>query len=311
MIKVSSIYKRFGGEFLNKDGNNENRDVEFPGFTRLGLELNGIFLNEKILSAVCWGKQESEFLNTLSEERKDIVLKRILEKNPPLFILGKSFSYLNKLMALNKELNMNKSAIIQTNLSTAEIYTLIGSWLSKSMAKWNTIHGTVLNIWGEGVLLVGDPGVGKSETAVELIKLNHLFLGDDAINIARVGNIVIAKPNKLTKEFIHLRGLGILNIKEMFGIAKIIEETQISVVVKLKSMNLDDPNNPEFENLGDKSTYYNIEGIDLPLYTLPVTSGRNMPDLVEMSVIDMKLKRQGYNAVNEIDKRYKQFVSKN
>ncbi|GCE63234.1 HPr(Ser) kinase/phosphatase [Candidatus Mycoplasma haematohominis] len=309
-VKVNSIYKRFKGNYLNRSTHNADRQITIPSFTRLGFELNGIFLNEKMLACVCWGAQESEFLNRFPQEQQIKIIKEILVRNPPLFILSKNFSHSEVLLELNQKFNENRSAIIHTDLSTTEIYTLIGSWLSKTLATWKTIHGTVLNIWGEGVLIIGDPGVGKSETASELIRLNHLFLGDDAISVTRIGNIILAKANPLTKDFIHLRGLGILNIKEMYGGAKIIRETNISVVIELKHLDLNNPNREEFENVGDVIKYYNLLGVPIPLYTLPVTWGRNMCDLIELAVIDMKLKQQGYNAAKEMDNNYKRLLIK-
>lgn len=123
-----------------------------------------------------------------------------------------------------------------------------------------------------------------------------------------MGNIVIAKPNELTKDFIHLRGLGILNIKEMYGTAKIINETQISIVILFKHLDINNPNEAEFENLGEESHYYDLAGVSVPMYTLPITSGRNISDLVESAVIHMKLKKQGYNAVRDIEARYKKKI---
>lgn len=309
MVRVGSIYKRFGGNFLNKDEFNIQRPIIFPGFTRLGFELNGIFLNQNILSVVCWGAHESEFLNTLPEEKQIEVLERIIRKNPPLFVLSHRFTHVEKLLHLNKTINENRSAIIYTQLATTEIYALIGIWLTKALANWKSIHGTVLNIWGEGVLLIGDPGVGKSEAASELIKKNHLFLGDDAISVARLGNTVIAKPNELTKDFIHLRGLGILNIKEMYGVAKIINDTQISMVILLKRTDMHNPNQSDFENLGEEQSYYDLVGVSVPIYTLPVTSGRNIADLIETAVIHMKLKKQGYSAIKDIDKKCQEKIN--
>lgn len=126
-VKVGSIYRRFGGNFLNKDDININREISFPGFTRLGFEINGIFLNQNILAGVCWGAQESDFLKTLPEAKQTKILKKIIEKDPPLFILSQRFAHINKLLELNKKINNNKSAIIHTQLTTAEIYALIGT----------------------------------------------------------------------------------------------------------------------------------------------------------------------------------------
>lgn len=307
-IKVLSIYKRFKGNFLNQNEKNVQREIFLPSFTRLGMELNGIFLNEKILCIVCWGKQESTFLNKFKEEKQIEMLTKILEKNPAMFLLSKNFQHTDLLVKLNKEINDDNSAIIQVDYSTVEIYSLIGPWISKALLKWETIHGTVLNIWGQGVLIIGEPGVGKSEAASELIRMNHLFLGDDAIDITRLGTVILARPNPFSEGFIHIRGLGILNIKEMYGGMKMIKETSISVVIELRHANSSFQSNDAFENIGESTKFYNLLNVQLPLYTLPVTYGRNVSELIELAVIDMKLKKQGYNSAQAMTDNYKKII---
>lgn len=218
-------------------------------------------------------------------------MHEILKRNPPLFLLSKNFSHTDLLQDLNEKLNENRSAIIQMDLNTVEIYSLIGSWISKTLSKWVSIHGTVLNILGEGVLIIGKPGIGKSECATELLRMNHLFLCDDAVNITRFGNLILAKPSEITKDFLHIRGLGIMNIKAMYGEARVIEETQINVVIELVEVKEGNKYGNSFENIGEDIKYYDLLGVDVPMYTLPVTTGRSVSKLIELSVIDMKLKR--------------------
>lgn len=304
-IKVLSIYKRFNGEYLNRTKENEEREIHFPGFNRLGMELNGCFLNESILFVVCWGKQESAFLNQFDEVKQTEIISRILKRNPPVFLISNNFKHTELLFKLNKEINNNQSALIRMEYSTLEIFSLIGTWIAKTFLTWTTVHGTVLNIYGEGVLITGEAGVGKSEIASELLKMNHLFLGDDAIDISRLGNTIIARANPISEGFIHIRGLGILNIKEMYGGVKTIDETKITMIIELK-----DPNEKvEFENVGEVINYSELLGIKLPLYKIPVTSGRKISEIIELAVADMKLKKRGYNAAKEMDKRYKKLVN--
>ncbi|AEW44898.1 HPr kinase/phosphorylase [Mycoplasma haemocanis str. Illinois] len=309
MIKVLSIYKRFNGKYLNRTPDNEQREILFPGFNRLGMELNGCFLNEQNRSVVCWGKQESNFLDLFEENKQIEILSKILETDPPLFLLSNNFRHSDLLHKLNKDLNGNRSALICMGYSTLEIFTLIGTWIAKTFAKWTTVHGVVLNVYGEGVLITGEAGVGKSEAAAELLKMNHLFLGDDAIDIARIGNTIVAKANPFSEGFMHIRGLGILNMREMYGGMKMIDETRITMVVNLKDQK--DENKLHFENVGEEINYRPLLEVPLPYYVIPVTSGRKISEIIELAVIDMKLKRKGYSAAQEMNRKYKKLIAAN
>ncbi|AEG72354.1 HPr Serine kinase [Mycoplasma haemofelis Ohio2] len=309
MIKVLSIYKRFNGKYLNRTPDNEQREILFPGFNRLGMELNGCFLNEQNRSVVCWGKQESNFLDLFEESKQIGILSKILETDPPLFLLSNNFRHAELLNKLNKDFNGNRSALICMGYSTLEIFTLIGTWIAKTFAKWTTVHGVVLNVYGEGVLITGEAGVGKSEAAAELLKMNHLFLGDDAIDIARIGNTIVAKANPFSEGFMHIRGLGILNMREMYGGMKMIDETKITMVVNLKDQK--DENRLHFENVGEEINYRPLLEVPLPYYVIPVTSGRKISEIIELAVIDMKLKRKGYSAAQEMNRKYKKLIAAN
>ncbi|AFO52440.1 HPr kinase/phosphorylase [Candidatus Mycoplasma haematolamae str. Purdue] len=304
-VSVFSIYKRFGGSFVNKSVDAINRKVSEPALSRLGMELNGSFLDKEINTVIVWGSMESEFLSSLSEDRRVEVITSIVKKNPPLFLLSASFTHLELLQALNQRWNDNQSAIIQTHYSTNEIFTSVGAWLSKTLAHWDTIHGSVVSVFGEGVLITGEPGIGKTEVVLDLLRLNHLFLGDDAIRITRFGNGVIARAHPNSSEFIQVRGIGVINIKETIGRSKIIDEIKINLVVELKSHNVYDAEEP-LENWGEDIRYQDILDIHIPYYVLPVQAGRNISELIQACVSDHKLKKTGYNSAKAFDKIIKE-----
>lgn len=308
-VTVQSIYKRFGGDYLNKESQNLLRTIEIPSLTRLGMEINGIFLHKEIVNCVVWGINESKFLNLLDEKQQEKTLIEILKRNPPLFLLSHNFQHQELLLKINNQQNKNNAAIIKMPFSTTEITSLIGTWLAKTLAKWSTIHGSVINIFGEGTLIMGEPSVGKTEITLSLLKMNHLFVGDDAIDVSRMGNTIIAKPHAISNNFMQIRGLGILNVKEMYGSMKIIDETKITVVIELQNAHNKMDLQNKFENLGEKIKYKKILNVDIPLYVLPVTQGRNMCEIIEAAIIDLKLKRQGYNAAKKFNDSAKKYLS--
>ncbi|AGX88842.1 HPr(Ser) kinase/phosphatase [Mycoplasma parvum] len=309
-VLVSSIYKRFGGKFVNKTSLNNQRSVVEPALSRLGMELNGAFANKKINSVVVWGGMECEFLFSLEEDKRLDVLKKIILKNPPLFLLSSNFSEVNLIKELNEKWNDNSSAIIKLDYSTKEIFSSVGTWLSKTLATWTTIHGSVVSVFGEGVLIIGEPGIGKTEVILDLLSLNHLFLGDDAIRITRLGNAVIARANPQSSEFIQIRGIGFINIKEAIGRSKIIDESKINVIIELKSYKNFSQNIP-LENWGEEIKYKELLNVKIPYYILPVQAGRNISELIQACVNDHKLKKAGYNSAADFDRITKSYLLKN
>ena len=161
------------------------------------------------------------------------------------------------------------------------------------------MHGSLISVFGMGVLIIGRSGIGKSEVVVELVKKGHIFIGDDSIMITRIGKRVFGKANDITKNFIEIRGLGILNFQRIFGIEKQIKSSRVNVICELIDMDEIDKYSCQFERLGNKITYNNILGVDIPFYRIPVSQGRNISDLIETAITDLKLKKQGYFSAEE------------
>jgi len=175
------------------------------------------------------------------------------------------------------------------------------------LAEYTTIHGTFINIFGTGVLIQGESGVGKSETALELIKRGHIFIADDAVDITNLAGRLFGKANIIAGNFIEVRGVGILNVSRMYGIEKTAPSSNIDVVIELAKIT-DMTEDQNFERIGTKNKTKNIMGTKIPYYRLPITPGRNMADLIETVVIDLKLKNDGYNSAQEYIDNYEKAV---
>jgi HPr kinase/phosphorylase len=170
------------------------------------------------------------------------------------------------------------------------------------MAEFKTIHGTLISVYGVGVLLQGESGVGKSEVALELVRKGHLFVADDAVDVANLADRLFGKPNAIANKFIEVRGLGILNIPRMLGIEKTQNSANIDVIIELV---IDDKKTLQFERLGAELKTKELEKVIIPYYKLPITPGRKMSDLIETAVIDLKLKQHGYSSADDYMSNYK------
>lgn len=303
MITVWEIVKYFEVNLKPIDGlNNLNNQITKPGLNRLGFELCGVFVDKKIKNIVVFGNREYTYLMNLKKNERDSRIHGIFKLQPPMILLTKSFKKTDFLIEINKNYQI---PIIKSDMFSNDISSSVGSLVSENLALYETMHAVLLEVYGEGVLLIGESGIGKSEIAMEMIKKNHLFVADDAVDVARIGGIVLGKSNKVAKNFIEIRGLGILNISKMFGIEKIKISTSISVVIELMPITT---LNYEFDRLGNSQQHKIICGLKIPKYILPISPGRKISDLIESVVIDLKLKRDGYNATNDFLKQHHEIM---
>lgn len=289
--------------------NKFNFDIAYEGklaeinstrMTRTGLEFSGYIRHSEIKAAVLWGKEEFEYLNTFDIQTKVNKISNIFKLNPPVVILSRSFEPMNYLLDIAKTYGIT---ILSTNMSSSDINTIINLYLSEVLSKVETIHGNLLEMYGKGVLIIGESGMGKSETTTELIKKGHLFVADDAVDCKKVFEKLIGAPSEISKGFMEVRGLGIINVARLFGIEKIKEYTHIDLIIELVEYK---PNLHNFERLGSELKYKIINGVKLPYYLVPVTSGKKISDLIEVIVANFKLIESGYNSFVEFIEKSKE-----
>lgn len=294
MLTVAHVLQKFELSCKLIDGkNNLSNEIKKPGLSRAGFELSGFFLDNQIKSVIIFGNREQFYLSSLNKTERKHRLKQILDLNPPTIILTQSFKDIDSLIEANQSYQV---PILLSTMFSSDINSSIGFYISEQLAAYETIHGVLIEVFGEGVLILGESGIGKSEIAMEMIKKNHLFIADDAVDITTLGGTVLGKANAIAKNFIEVRGLGILNITKMFGIEKIKDSTRITVVVEIVNIT---NKRYDFERLGADLKYKVIKGIRIPYYLLPVSPGRKVSDLLESVVIDLKLKLQGYNSASD------------
>ncbi len=259
----------------------EEREINSSRMTRVGLELSGFFLRKQSSAAILLGKEEKLYLDQFSKEESDKKLEAILSMNPPVIILSRSFNE-SRILNLAKKY---KTTLLRSNSSSSEINTLVNLNLLKLLSKTEMIHGNLIEVYGLGVLIIGDSGIGKSEITMELIKKGHLFIADDAVEHYRVFDKVFGKPSKFTKNLIEIRGIGIVDFSKFYGIQQIKNEAQIDVIIELNMLD----GVTQFERLGRETSYKELSGIKIPYYKVPISPGRNASDIIEVIVNKQKL----------------------
>ncbi|MCV3743392.1 HPr(Ser) kinase/phosphatase [Ureaplasma sp. ES3154-GEN] len=296
-LVVSQLVKRFDLDVvMNKDC--LDNPISTTGISRVGIELTGEILFHEILSIVYFGSKESQYLSKFSNSIVRKKLQSIIDLKPPMILLGKNFLYSDIVLAIAKK---SQVPIVKTKYSFYELNFTINTYISQKLSHQSLVHGTLLNIYGVGVVLSGDSGIGKSEIAIELIKKGHIFVADDAIIVNRIGYNVYGRADEKTKDFIEIRGLGIINFSRSFGIERMIDSTKIEIVIQLVRVKREQKY--DFERFGKDLHYKNFEGVSVVHYMIPVIEGRSIADIIETAVTDYKLKKSGYNSADQFIKQ--------
>lgn len=239
------------------------------------------------------GLSELEYLKTLSAERQEEGLERLTSRRPPFILITRGLACPPALRTLAEKYEV---PLLRTEDATSSCMSALISFLGTELAERITRHGVLVEVYGEGVLMVGDSGVGKSETAIELVKRGHRLIADDAVEIRRVSakTLVGSAPDNI-RHFIELRGIGVINARRIFGMGAVKLTEKINLVIQLEPW---DPNKV-YDRMGLDNDYINIMGIKVPMTVVPVKPGRNLAVIIEVAAMNNRQKKMGYNAARE------------
>ena len=264
-------------------------DVDRPG-----LELVGHLKYYDNRYLIAFGLTEMSYLEGESEEKQISQLEPIISQIPPAMIIARDMKPLSSMMTLAQKY---KVPVITTSDTTSVLVAAIVSFLNVELAPRITRHGVLVEVYGEGCLLIGDSGVGKSETAIELIKRGHRLIADDAVEIKRVSkkSLVGSSPENI-RHFIELRGIGIINARRIFGIGAVKVAEKIDLVINLELWN----SKKVYDRMGMDDEYMEILGLEIPVVTIPVKPGRNLAVIIEVAAMNHRQKKMGYNGAQEL-----------
>jgi HPr kinase/phosphorylase len=288
-VKVSELANKFQMEIISGEPGLK-RTIEVADLCRPGLEMAGYFEYHPEDRVQILGKTELAFFERLPEaERKDRMKRLCLDETPCIVITRG----LDVPMELVEASDANGIAVMRSNVNTTMLAGQITDFLEHKLAPSTTIHGVLVDVYGIGMLISGSSGIGKSETALELVKRGHRLIADDAVEIRQTAeNVLIGNAPELIKHLLEIRGVGIINVMTLFGAGAVRNNTKINVVIKLETWQQD----KQYDRLGlDEETTRIIE-TDVPLVTIPVRPGRNLAVIIEVAAMNYRLKRMGFNA---------------
>ena len=273
----------------------EADDILFftPEVNRPGLALAGFFDYFDNQRIQVMGKTETAYLAQLGDSMKDS-LERFFSCRPAAVVITHGLSPGRYFMELAREYG---TAVLATDEGTSSFVAALISTLNLELAPRITRHGVLVEVYGEGILLLGESGVGKSETAMELIKRGHRLIADDAVEIRRVSpKTLVGSSPKNIRHFMELRGIGIINVRRIFGIGSVKITEQIDLIIHLEQWN----SSKMYDRMGIDTEYTEILGNQVPMATIPVKPGRNLAVIIEVAAMNHRQKVMGYNAAHEL-----------
>ena len=240
------------------------------------------------------GKTEINYINKLSKQDASRILNELTSQSVPCFILSKGIKPKKEFIDYFKKSNI---PLLKTKTTTGKLISEINEILAEKLAPMETFHGVLMDIHRLGVLILGKSGVGKSESALDLIPLGSKFIADDVVEIRRISNTkLIGSGPENIKYLMEIRGIGIVNIKDLFGTTSVMDSREIEMVIELEQW---DQNN-EYERLGIETKSYNILDLLLPYVIIPVSPGRNIATIIEVAVRNQILKNSGINSADKL-----------
>ena len=246
---------------------------------------------------------ENTYLAGLSSEVRYNSLKRLFEKQISAVILTRNSNASAEMLKLAEEF---ETPVLRTSQPTSSFTSSLNAYLNVELAPRITRHGVLVEVYGQGVLILGESGVGKSETAVELIKRGHRLVADDAVEIKKVSSkSLIGVSPDIIRHFIEIRGIGIVDVKNIFGMGAVKESEKIDMIIHLEAWE----KGKQYDRLGLVDEYTNILGLDIPSLTIPVKPGRNLAVIFEVAAMNNRQKRMGYNAAEELNRRITDQIS--
>ena len=302
-IPLSEVIKKQHLEILHmptdEQGNTleQQRLVTSPEVSRPGLAFAGYFGVFESYRMQIIGKAEDEYLKTLDPETRRHNIHVYMEKRPVAVVLTTNFEPFPEMLEAAKEFGV---PLLRTKEKTSTFMAALISFLNVQLAPRITRHGVLVEVYGEGILILGDSGVGKSETAIELVKRGHRLIADDAVEIKRVSaTTLVGSAPEIIRHYVELRGIGIVDIRRLFGMGSVKETEKIDLVINLEPW----VQGKMYDRLGLDEQKVDILGIKIPCTTIPVKPGRNLAIILEIAAMNNRQKRMGYNTVEEFNKK--------
>ena len=296
-VTLGQLITEFQFELIYGPEGFEKIEITTDDVNRPGLQLAGFFDYFEPQRLQIMGKAENAYVEQFDEEKRTDIFEKLCATGIPAVIVTRNIEVFPELIEAAKKYDV---AVLRTNEFTSSVTSALVASLKVSLAPRITLHGVLVELYGEGILILGDSGVGKSETAIELVKRGHRLIADDAVEIKRVSDrTLVGCAPEIIRHFIELRGIGIVDVRRIFGMGAIKETERVDMIMNLEKW----VEGKMYDRLGMDNQYTDILGLRIPSLTIPVRPGRNLAVIIEVAAMNHRHKSMGYNAAKELNER--------
>lgn len=282
-----------------------NRSIITSDVSRPGLELTGYFNYYPRERVQLFGRTEISFTERMTSDERLLVMRRMCQPDTPAFIISRDMVPPKEMIQATEESGI---PLLQSRFTTTRLSSNVTNFLEGKLSKRISMHGVLVDVYGLGVLIMGDSGVGKSETALELIKRGHRLIADDRVEIYQQDETtVVGEPPEILKHLIEIRGIGIIDVMNLFGAGAVRSNMPIQVIVNLSLWSKDQA----FDRLGSAEEFTRILNVDVPKITIPVKTGRNLAIIIEVAAMNFRAKSMGYDATATFEKNLENLIELN
>ncbi|WP_122645290.1 HPr(Ser) kinase/phosphatase [Enterococcus mediterraneensis] len=304
-VKVNQMVQKLSLEVVSGTEAGLQRAITTSDISRPGLELTGYFNYYSHDRLQLFGSKEITFAQRMMPEERLMVLRRMCSEDTPAFIVSRGLEVPQEMIQACKE---NDIPVLRSPISTSRLLGEMSTYLSSDLAARTSVHGVLVDVYGLGVLIQGDSGIGKSETALELIKRGHRLIADDRVDVYQQDELtLVGEPPQILQHLIEIRGIGIIDVMNLFGASAVRGSMQVQLSVYLEAWSKE----KKYDRLGSADDSIQIAEVDIPQIRIPVKTGRNVAIIIEVAAMNYRAKVMGYDATKTFEDRLSKLIEEN
>lgn len=304
-VKVIDLVNALQLEIITGDEEALQREIKISDISRPGLELTGYFTYYSYNRIQLFGSKEITFAQRMLPEERLMVMRRMCAPEIPAFVISRGLEVPKELIQAADEAGI---PVLRSSVSTSRLLGQLSSFLDSKLAVRESIHGVLVDVYGLGVLIQGSSGIGKSETALELIKRGHRLIADDRVDVYKQDDLtLIGEPPKILEHLIEIRGIGIIDVMNLFGASAVRGSMQVQLAVYLEAWEKD----KKYDRLGSENATVEIGDVAIPQIRIPVKTGRNVAIIIEVAAMNFRAKTMGFDATKKFEERLSLLIAEN
>ncbi len=303
-VKIKDLLKKVRLNVVYGDEKMLEREITTSDISRPGLEMTGYFDYYTPERIQLMGMKEWSYLMKMTSHNRYQVLRKMFERDT-VMIVARDLKVPDEMLKAAKE---NKIVVLSSRTPTSRLSGEISSYLDSRLAERTSIHGVLMDIYGMGVLIQGDSGIGKSETGLELVKRGHRLVADDRVDIYAKDEMTLwGEPAEILRHLLEIRGVGIIDVMSLYGASAVKDSSQVQLAVYLENYDV----NKTFDRLGNNGEEFEVSGVAIPRIRIPVKTGRNISVVIESAAMNYRAKEMGFDATKTFEERLTNLISKN